>query len=100
MLIQNCPRFIEDFENYQKRIAQVTDENLKNDLTSTLVKLKEHIQYIDRSHEQIFFSGKIPTDEIAENRNEVAKYKKFLDSRLLDWEQRQYLKPALHPNEE
>jgi hypothetical protein len=100
MLIQNSPRFIEDYENYQKRISQVTDENLKNQLTDTLVKLKEHIQYIDRSHEQIFFTGKIPTDEIAENRNQVADYKKQLDSRLLAWEQERFLKPGLHPNVE
>jgi aspartyl/asparaginyl beta-hydroxylase (cupin superfamily) len=100
MLIQNSPRFIEDYENYQKRISQVTDENLKNQLTDTLVKLKEHIQYIDRSHEQIFFTGKIPTDEIAENRNQVADYKKQLDSRLLAWEQERFLKPGLHPNAE
>ena len=100
MLIQNSPRFIEDYENYQKRISQVTDENLKNQLTDTLVKLKEHIQYIDRSHEQIFFTGKIPTDEIAENRNQVADYKKQLDSRLLAWEQERFIKPGLHPNVE
>ena len=45
MLIQNSPRFIEDYENYQKRISQITDETVKNQLTDILVKLKEHIQY-------------------------------------------------------
>ena len=100
MLIQNSQRFIEDYENYQKRISQITDENLKNQLTDTFVKLKEHIQYIDRTHEQIFFTGKIATDEIAENRNQVAEYKKQLDSRLLAWDQERFLKPELHPNAE
>lgn len=100
MLIQNSSRFLEDYENYQKRIVQITDEKTKEELTSALIKLKEHIQYIDRSHEQIFFTGKISTEDIAANRAEVTKFKKFLDERLHDWEQRQYLRPELRPNGE
>jgi hypothetical protein len=97
--IQDNPIFLEDYKNYQKRIGKVTDENIQKTLTDTLVKMKEHVQYIDRCHEQVFITGKMPS-EISDLRQEVARFKKTLDEKLHDWEKTQYLKPALHPNEE
>ena len=98
--LSNNPKFVEDYKNYQKRISAVTDENLKKDLIDALIKLREHIQYVDRSHEQILFTGHVPNSEISELRTSVARYKKILDNKLQAWERAQTIKPELRPNEE
>lgn len=97
--IANSNRFTEDYKRYQQRILAVTDENLQKELTGLLVKMREQVQYLDRSHEQILFTGKVPSD-VSDHREGVIRYKKSLDHRLEAWEKAQLIKPALRPNEE
>lgn len=97
--IASSNRFTEDYKRYQQRILAVKDESLQKELTDLLVKLKEQVQYLDRSHEQILFTKKIPGD-VADHREGVIRYKKALDTRLSAWEQSQQITPALRPNEE
>lgn len=91
--LSNSQRFVEDYKNYQKRILEVSDPELQKELTSTLLKLREKIQFVDRSHEQVFITGRIPTD-ISDLRTEVIKFKQSLDTKLSAWEKAQANKPA------
>jgi len=93
------PHFIEDYKKYQKRILAVTDVNLQKELTDSLLRLKEQVSYVDRDHEQILLTGKMPGD-INDRRTKISSIKKHLDERLVAWESIQAIKPALHPNEE
>ncbi len=97
--IASSSRFTEDYKKYQQRILAVTDENLQKELTDLLLKLREQVQYLDRGHEQILFTGKIPS-EVNDHREGVLRFKKSLDTRLSAWEQSQHVKPALRPNVE
>ncbi len=87
--LSNNPKFIEDYKNYQKRISAVSDDNLQKELIDALVKLRDHVQYLDRSHEQILFTGRVPNSEISELRTDISKYKKVLDNKLQAWEKAQ-----------
>jgi hypothetical protein len=85
--LQNNPRFVEEYSNYQKRIADVTDKKIQEDLTGLLLQLRDQVRFIDRTHEQVFVTGRIP-GELSDLRNDLLKHRKTLDQKLRDWESR------------
>lgn len=91
---------LEDLKQYQDSIDQITDEALQAELSGLLRKLKDQVGHIDRNHEQLLVSGRIPT-EIGEIRTNIISIKKSLDSKIDIWKRANFLvKPAPHPNEE
>ena len=91
---------LEDFKRYQDAIDQITDTLLKDELEALLRKLKDQVGHIDRNHEQLLISGRIPT-EIGDIRSNIVSIKKSLDSKIDTWNRAKFVvKPALHPNEE
>jgi len=86
--LQHSDRFQTDYKAYQAKITNVTDPTLQKELITLLVKLKEQVGFLDRSHEQIFLSGKMPSD-VSDLRSNVSRYKKSLDQKLADWDHRQ-----------
>ena len=97
--LTNSTHFIEDYKRYQQRILAVTDVNLQKELTDSLVRLKEQVSYVDRDHEQILLTGKMPGD-VGERRMRIGTIKKNLDEKLAAWEACQLVTPAPLPNEE
>lgn len=80
--IQNSQRFREDYNNFQKQIGSVQDQNQKDQLTQLLAQLKAHVGFIDQAHEQMQINGKIST-EVSELRQEVLRIKTLLTETLL-----------------
>jgi len=76
--LQFDERWLADYENFQKAISEISDFNLQRELTDVLTKLKAEVEYIDSSHEQLFMTGKIPT-EVTELRSNIATYRKILE---------------------
>ena len=97
--LQSSSRFINDYKDYQRRISLVTDENLKKELTEFLLKLRDQVGFLDRQHEQVFYTGRIPSD-VGDIRADIVKYKTVLDQKLKAWEMAQLVKPAPRPNAE
>lgn len=97
--LSNSSRFVEDYKNLQKRIAAVNDAGLQRQLTEGLLKIKELVGFIDRAHEQMFISGQAPSDT-KEFRESISKQRKILENKLVEFEKRQTVTPALHSNEE
>ena len=73
--LSNSSRFVEDYKNLQKRIAAVNDAGLQRQLTEGLLKTKEF-------------------------RESISKQRKILENKLVEFEKRQTVTPALHSNEE
>ena len=93
-------RILEDYKRYQEAIDQITDQSLKDEMSNLLRKLKEQVGHIDRNHEQLLISGRIPT-EVGDIRTNIISIKKSLDSKIDMWNRSKFIvKPALHPNEE
>lgn len=91
---------LEDFKKYQTAIDEMSDDNMKAEMTDLLRKLKEQVGHIDRNHEQLLISGRIPT-EIGEIRSNIISIKKSLDSKIEMWHKSKFIvKPELRPNEE
>lgn len=93
-------KFIEDYNRYIKEITEITDQSLKSELNSLLGKLKEQVGYIDKNHQQLLISGRIPT-EITDIRANIISIKKSMDSKIDMWKRSKFIvKPELRPNEE
>lgn len=97
--LSNSNRFVEDYKNLQKRIAAVNDPALQRQLTDGLLKIKELVGFIDRSHEQMFITGQAPADT-KEFRESISKQRKILENKLVEFETRQAITPAPHPTVE
>lgn len=83
--LQNNPRFINEYRDFQKRILNVDNENLRNDLTRLLIELKNHVSEIDLHHESMLMAGRMPGD-ITESRTAIQKCRKAIQDRLTAYE--------------
>jgi hypothetical protein len=93
-------KILDDYKRYQEAIDQITDQSLKIELTRLLERLKIQVVHIDRNHEQLLISGRIPT-EITDIRSNIMSIKKSLDSKIDMWNKSKFIvKPELRPNEE
>lgn len=86
--IQNSERFKAEYKKYQDRISKVTHEPLQKKLTEELLKLKEQVVFLDRQHEQVYVSYRIPTD-VQETRNNISQIRRVLEEKLAAWESSQ-----------
>ncbi len=98
--IQNSQRFIEDYNNFQKKISEINDNDyLKRELTDALSQLKNNVIYIDRCHDQMMINARI-SPEVSEIREEIIKLKSLLEQKLSVYQRSKNIKPELRPNEE
>lgn len=79
--LQHDERWLADYRHFQKEISEITDPNLQKDLTEVLINLKSQVEFVDQHHEQIFISGRLPTDT-SEFRSAIAKYRQKLEEGL------------------
>jgi hypothetical protein len=98
--IQNSQRFIEDYNNFQKQISEIDDnEYLKKELTDALSQLKNNVIYIDRCHDQMMINARI-SPEVSEIREDIIKIKSLLEQKLSVYQRSKPITPAPLPNEE
>ena len=98
--IQNSQRFIEDYNNFQKKISEIDDNDyLKRELTDALSQLKNNVIYIDRCHDQMMINARV-SPEVSEIREEIIKIKSLLEQKLSVYQRSKSIKPELRPNEE
>jgi len=94
------PKYIQDYNRYVTEINAITDESLRIELLNLLGKLKEQVGYVDKNHQQLLISGRIPT-EISDIRANIISIKKSMDSKIDMWKRSKFIvRPEPHPNEE
>jgi flagellar biosynthesis chaperone FliJ len=82
----DSPQFKSDYKKYQEEIKQISNEEKKNELTKLLIEFVEQVKLIDRYHNELQLSNRIPT-AISEARSSLASCKKKLDQKLLIYKQ-------------
>jgi hypothetical protein len=87
--IKNSLAFKEDYARMQKDISEVTDENLKKELTSLLLTILKEVSAIDMHHDSISITGKLP-DGIQESRNKIASIRKKIDAKLSSYKSQKH----------
>lgn len=86
--LQNSEQFLNEYKTFQNRITAVSDEKLKKELTDALINLKNAIVYLDRQHESLYLSNRMPSD-VGETRTQISGFRKTLETKLSAWERRQ-----------
>jgi hypothetical protein len=86
--LQDNPMFLNEYKTFQNRITAVTDEKLQKELTKYLVDLRNTIVYLDRQHESLYLSNRMPSD-VGETRSQISDIRKNLETKLSAWERRQ-----------
>jgi hypothetical protein len=76
--LQHDERWLADYRHFQQQISEMKDVNLQKELTEMLLNLKTQIEYVDQHHEQIFMTGRMPTDT-NELRDAISKYRRILE---------------------
>lgn len=89
--IQNSPQFVQEYTGFQKRISAVTNEPLQAALIKLLTSLKNEIVFLDRHHESLYISNRMPTD-VAETRETIGNIRKELLNKLTAWENSQLVR--------
>lgn len=86
--LQDNPAFVIEYKNFQNRITAVTDDKLQTELTRYLVDLRNTIVYLDRQHESLYLSNRMPSD-VGDTRSQISDIRKNLETKLSAWERRQ-----------
>jgi hypothetical protein len=81
MKLRDNPIFKEDYNRYQKQILEISDEQLKTELTDLLLMLSREVSAIDMHHETLLVNGRMPSS-LSDSRSSLASIKKKLDAKL------------------
>lgn len=79
-------QFQDEYQNFQTRISNVNNEQLKNNLTLLLAKLVHEIKLLDSHHDQLITTQRLPTmsNEVKANISDI---RKTLEKKLKDYEE-------------
>jgi len=84
MKLKDSAKFKEDLARYQKDIAEIENESVKQECTDLLIKFVDSVHAIDFHHDAIFTAKRLP-EALAESRNNLASAKKKLEARLIQY---------------
>lgn len=86
--IRNSPAFKTDYERYQKEIAQIEDDVVKNDLTRLLTDLLREVTALDMHHDAVMLAKKLP-EGVQDSRGKIASIRKKIDAKLAPYKKQQ-----------
>jgi DNA repair exonuclease SbcCD ATPase subunit len=87
MKLAKSEKFINEVNSFKSKIEKVTDENIKKDLSQTLSKLIQEVNYIDSQHNELSIQKRLP-ETIDSSRNTIGSYRKRLNDMLTSWEKK------------
>jgi predicted nuclease with TOPRIM domain len=85
MLLSKSPRFVAEYTELSDKIAKITDENKRSELTELLKKMAYEVKAIDTDHQELVFSPKLPADT-SEKRQQLSSIRKKLFDKIKDCE--------------
>lgn len=83
MQLSKNPRFIQEHAEFSKKIAMISNEQVKKECQLLLRELTRHVQEIDIKHDQLNSLGRMPT-QIGSARDDIQAVRKKLMHRLKD----------------
>lgn len=84
MRLEDNKKFREEFERFQNQISQITNENLKLELSGLLKDMLSEVRLIDQQHNQLFERKSLPTT-VVDNRSKLLEIRKKIEKKLKDW---------------
>jgi len=78
-------KFQNEVRSFRDRISKVDDLRLKTNLENQLSKLESIVKSLDSQFEEMIYSKQIGSNS-NDSRSKISDIRKFLDSKLLDFE--------------
>jgi hypothetical protein len=78
-------RFQTEYQTYQAKIKNITNDDVRNQATVLLKTLVNEIKKLDNQHQDMFTGNKMPMG-LSDSRNNVVTIRKKLDRLFKDWE--------------
>jgi hypothetical protein len=88
--IEHSDIFREEYTRFQNGISEITDPDIKNELTNLLSKLLYEVRMIDSLHVGMDIHAQLQ-ETAPVHRNKLMEIRLQLDRRLKDWRSRQPL---------
>jgi hypothetical protein len=85
MLLSKSEQFLKEYNDFKRRISEVSDEKVKSDLSLLLSQLVKAIQSIDACHQELTYQQSLP-DSINISRETVMSTRKKLIQLLDSWD--------------
>ena len=86
--LENSEKFKREFTQFKTRIEKITDETVKAELSSKLSSLLREVRSVDTQSHGMFMGNQMP-NRISDSRTTLGDLRKYITSRLNEWDQRQ-----------
>jgi hypothetical protein len=83
VFLSKNPVFIEECSNFKSQIDQVTDQKAKTQLETLLTNLVAEVKSLDRRHEDLIYSPKMP-DSVLDHKSNIGEIRKKIKTMLED----------------
>lgn len=85
MFLSNNKRFLEEYKNFNERIRNITDSEVKRKASALLIEFYNEVKIIDQHHLDLIYQPKI-AETISESREILRQKKSQLTKLLKSWE--------------
>jgi len=85
MQLTKNPRFIEEHDQWKKKISMISDDAKKNELIGLLSSLVNTVKKIDVAHNSFGITN--PNNELTTVREEITAIRRKISNRLQECEQ-------------
>ena len=79
-------RFQAEYQTYQTKIKNISDESIQNQAIVLLKTLLNEIKKLDNQHQEMFSRNQVPMG-LGDVRSNIVGIRKKLDTLLKDWNQ-------------
>lgn len=83
--LYNSEKFQNEVRSFKDRISKVDDLKLKTNLENQINKLESIVKSLDSQFEEMIYSKQIGSNS-NDTRSRISDIRKFIDSKLLDFE--------------
>lgn len=83
--LEGSTRFKQEYEMYQKKISEITNESVRREAELLLKKLHGEVKAIDVGHAQLAGSNGLP-DMVADSKNRIIECRSKLNRIVKDWD--------------
>lgn len=81
-MLQNNERFKKEFKEFSEKISMISDERLKNEINTLLLKMLAEAKSLDRQHEELFRGSKMASDAVSNHRSSLTTIRQQIAKKL------------------
>lgn len=83
--LENSERFKTEFNNWQLRIAKITNDRVKGELNNKMTQLLREVRAVDQQHKDVLMAKQLP-NMITDSRSNLTEIRQSIARQLEDYE--------------